>query len=393
MHTKITAAIKSLAIVVPLAPLVSLGVLSVTRAAQSVAPLAALEAVSPSIYHLYVAPGGDDRNDGSQRTPFRTIDKAAAAAKPSTTVHVAPGQYGNTTIRRSGTASGRLRIVSDEKWRAKIVGTGADGHLTNLGNHVDIVGFDVSGSGRLGIVNFGSYTRIEGNHVHDLKISGRCMGLGGAGIVNAGYVATDADIVGNVVHDIGVPGKCNGVQGIYHANLRGRVVNNLVYRAAAWGIHLWHAASNVVVANNTVFQNGGPWIGGGILIGNGDAPGGIVHTGTTVANNIIYDNPGAAIKQYCYAGVACIGSGNSTVDNLVYRNGSGISLKKGAAGGTIDADPQFVDYRPGGAGDYRLRSNSPALDQGSGASAPAMDIDGRARPLGRGIDLGAYESH
>ena len=139
--------------------------------------------------------------------------------------------------------------------------------------------------------------------------------------------------------------------------------------------------------------DGGPWIGGGILIGNGDAPGGIVHTGTTVANNIIYDNPGAAIKQYCYAGVACIGSGNSTVDKLVYRNGSGISLKKGAAGGTIDADPQFVDYRPGGAGDYRLRSSSPALDQGSGATAPTMDIDGRARPLGRGIDLGAYESH
>ena len=385
MHTNITAAVRSLAI---------LGALvSIDANAQEAPGLEADSAASPSIYHLYVAPGGDDRNNGGQRTPFRTIAKAAAAAKPSTTVHVAPGQYGNTTVRTSGTASGRLRIVSDEKWRAQIVGTGTDAHFTNLGSYVDIVGFDVAGSGRLGIVNFGSHTSIEGNHVHHLKISGGCMGLGGAGILNASYVATDADIVGNVVHDIGVPGKCNGVQGIYHANLRGRVVNNLVYRASAWGIHLWHAASNVVVANNTVFQNGATWVGGGILLGNGDSPGGIVHTGTTVANNIVYDNPGASIQQYCYSGGGCIGTGNVTVDNLVYRNGRGIALKKGTASGTIDADPQFVDYRPGGNGDYRLRSNSPALDQGSGAAAPKVDINGRARPMGRAADLGAYESY
>ena len=393
MHTKITAAIKSLAIVVPLAPLVSLGVLSVTpAAAQSVAPLAALEAVSPSIYHLYVAPGGDDRNDGSQRTPFRTIDKAAAAAKPSTTVHVAPGQYGNTTIRRSGTASGRLRIVSDEKWRAKIVGTGADGHLTNLGNHVDIVGFDVSGSGRLGIVNFGSYTRIEGNHVHDLKISGRCMGLGGAGIVNAGYVATDADIVGNVVHDIGVPGKCNGVQGIYHSNLRGKIMNNIVYRVSAWGIHLWHAANNVVIANNTVFNNGSNRMGGGIAAGSGDSPGGIVLDNTTIMNNIVYGNPGASIEQFCYAGVGCIGPSNTTANNLVYGNGAGIRLRVGGASGTVTADPRFVNYQPDGSGNYRLQSSSPAIDRALIMAAPAYDMDNVARPLGGAADIGAYES-
>lgn len=380
MNTTMHAAILSLTITAAAA--------AAQASAQSVQPAAA----SDSIYHLYVSPGGNDSANGSQQTPFRTIDKAVAAAKPSTTVHVAPGDYGDVTVRKSGTAGGRLRIVSDEKWRAKIIGTGADGHFINLGNYVDIVGFDVSGNGRLGIVNFGSFTSIEGNHVHDLKISGGCGSLGGAGIVNASYTATDADIVGNVVHDIGVPGKCNGVQGIYHGNLRGRIVNNVVYRAAAWGIHLWHAASHVVVANNTVFQNGGPWKGGGILIGNGDSPGGVVQTGTTVANNLVYDNPGASIKQYCYAGVSCIGSGNVTLNNLVYRNGQGMSLKAGSVGNTIAEDPQFVDYRADGSGDYRLRSSSPAVDQGNSAVAPDVDMDGRARPLGRAVDIGAYES-
>ncbi|MDB5959001.1 MAG: hypothetical protein JWP59_295 [Massilia sp.] len=384
MNTKMKAAITILVI----------GAVGAAQcAAQTVEPSAAAGAAGESIYHLYVSPGGSDSANGSQRTPFRTIAKAASVAKPSTTVHVAPGLYGDTTVRASGTATGRVRYVSDEKWRAKIVGTGNDGHFINLGNYVDIVGFDVSGSGRLGIVNFGSFTSIEGNHVHHVNVSSRCSNLGGAGIVNARYTATDDDIIGNVVHDIGVPGKCNSIQGIYHGNMRGKILNNVVYRVSAWGIHLWHAASNVTIANNTVFQNGGPWMGGGIEVGNGDSPGGIVHTGTTVANNVVYDNPGASIQQYCYPGVRCIGGGNVTVNNLVYRNGRGISLKTGSASGTVDSDPQFVNYRADGGGDYRLRSSSPAVDRGSANGAPRVDIDGRARPLGRAVDLGAYENY
>ena len=351
------------------------------------------DAAAASIYHLYVSPTGSDSNAGSISKPFRTISKAASVAKPSTTVHVAPGTYANTTNSKSGTASGRLRFVSDTKWGAKIVGTGTEAHFTNNGSYVDIVGFDISGSGRLGIVNYGSFTSIEGNHVHHLKISGGCNGSRGAGIVDANYNATDADIIGNVVHDIGVPGACNGVQGVYHSNLRGKIQNNIVYRVSAWGIHLWHAANNVVISNNTVFANGTRSMGGGIEVGSGDSPGGIVLNNTTIANNVVYNNPGASIKQYCYSGVSCIGSGNVTANNLVFGNGSGISLKTGAATGTIAADPQFVNYLPTGTGDYRLKSTSPAVNKGTANKAATVDIDGRARPLGGAVDIGAYENY
>jgi len=37
------------------------------------------------------------------------------------------------------------------------------------------------------------------------------------------------------------------VHGIYHANRGGRILNNLVYHNRAYGIHLWHAASDVVI--------------------------------------------------------------------------------------------------------------------------------------------------
>jgi parallel beta-helix repeat protein len=241
-------------------------------------------------------------------------------------------------------------------------------------------------------LNYASHTLISGNHVHDLKLSGGCTGSGGAGIVDATYTASDDDIIGNVVHDIGVPGKCNGVQGIYHSNLRGKIMNNIVYRVSAWGIHLWHAANNVVIANNTVFANGSSGMGGGIEIGSGDSPGGIVVNNTQVVNNIVYNNPGASITQYCYAGHGCIGTGNVTANNLVYGNGQGISLRTGSASGTISADPKFVNYQANGSGNYRLRAGSPAANKGRTGVAPAYDIDGTSRSLGGLPDIGAYES-
>jgi parallel beta-helix repeat protein len=175
--------------------------------------------------------------------------------------------------------------------------------------------------------------------------------------------------------------------------LRGKITNNIVYRVSAWGIHLWHAANNVVIANNTVFRNGTSSMGGGIEVGSGDSPGGIVLNNTSISNNIVYDNPGASITQYCYSGVACIGSANITENNVVYGNGRAISLRTGAATSTIAAAPQFVNYLATGSGDYRLKSSSPGVNQGTSRNAPAVDIDGRARPLGGAIDIGAYENY
>lgn len=56
--------------------------------------------------------------------------------------------------------------------------------------------------------------------------------------------------------------------------------------------------------------------------------------------------------------------------------------------GNLDADPLFVD--PEG-GDYRLQAGSPAIDAGTTEGAPAEDLDGNPRPLGTGVDIGAYE--
>jgi hypothetical protein len=346
-----------------------------------------------STYNYYVSTTGSDSNSGTQGSPFKTINKAVSLAKPDTTIHIAPGTYyGNVSTNNSGTTTKKITYLSEVKWGAKIIGNGTEATWTNHGNYINIVGFDISGSGRLGILNYGSYSTIANNHVHNMTVSGGCTGNGGAGIVNANYSASDDDIIGNVVHDIGVPGSCNGVQGIYSSNLRGRIFNNIVYRVSAFGIHLWHAANNVIIANNTVFNNGSRNMGGGIVIGTGDSPGGVVLDNTKVVNNIVYNNPSASILEYCYSGQNCIGSHNIIANNTVYGNGSKISLKVGNSSNNFTFDPLFVNYQANGTGDYHLKTTSPAIDKGQSViGIPTTDLDNKPRVLGQSIDLGAYE--
>ncbi|MGL5859810.1 MAG: choice-of-anchor Q domain-containing protein, partial [Phycicoccus sp.] len=56
-------------------------------------------------------------------------------------------------------------------------------------------------------------------------------------------------------------------------------------------------------------------------------------------------------------------------------------------GNLLGVDPSFVDP---GSSDHRLRTGSPAIDAQT-VPAPAVDVDGTARPQGPAPDLGAYE--
>src|SRR5262249_48837205 len=41
--------------------------------------------------------------------------------------------------------------------------------------------------------------------------------------------------------------------------------------------------------------------------------------------------------------------------------------------------------------DFHLLPGAPAADAGSATGAPALDLDGNPRPVGAGVDIGAYE--
>ncbi|MCU1332660.1 MAG: hypothetical protein JWM08_1652 [Candidatus Angelobacter sp.] len=297
----------------------------------------------PPTTAFYVSPAGSDAADGSARAPWATIQHATELATAGTIVHVAPGTYiGAINTTTSGTSAARITFLADTKWEAKVIAPHSYTAWENRGDYVDIEGFDITGDGNQGILNLGSNVRIIGNHVHD--IPAKCSQDGGAGIDNGNYSASDDDVIDNVVHDIGsLSVKCGTVQGIYHANLRGHIMNNIVYRAWAYGICLWHAPKDVVIANNLVYQNGEA----GILIGAGDAPGGVVASGMIVANNTITDNPattwgvGQAIVE-----VGLTGTDNKYINNLIWNNRRGIELQNGVVDvGTINAAPRLVNHK------------------------------------------------
>src|SRR5437879_9984790 len=252
---------------------------------------ASVSAANSTVGQYYVSPTGSDSNNGSAAHPWKTITHAATMIGPGATVHVAPGTYkGYITTRANGTSLLRITYISDVQWAAKIIGNRVD-HSTwhNYGNYVDIMGFEVTSIGRIGLYNDGSFVRYIGNHVHDIAgpTSATCD-LGGAGIMHGNYSASHDEMIENVVHDIGLvnSAQCPGystVHGLYHANPQGRIVNNLVIHARDYGIHLYHAASAVIVANNTSLDNGAS----GFVVG---------HSGlgsdnyTVVTNNIFAHN-------------------------------------------------------------------------------------------------------
>ena len=343
---------------------------------------------------LHVSPNGSDTNAGTQSAPFKTIVRASLAATPGVTIRVAPGVYaGGFQTAASGTAEARIRYVSQTRFGAKIVPPVSSANTRawdNRGSYVDIEGFEVDGTRAQagtqwlnGIYTAGSYSAVRGNYVHHIAKNVPCASSGGGIGADSYYKGIANDVIGNVVHDVG-PAGCAYYLGIYINSAQSKVINNVVYNVSDAGIRLWHDATNNLVANNTVFNSGI----GVVVSGNGGYLGTAPNDYTRVANNIIYDNATYGIQE-----VGSTGTHNSYVFNLVYKNRAyNIMLNNGLqALGTVNAEPQFVNYIRTGGGDYHPTSTSPAVGAALPASSPSTDIEGAVRSTTTGFDIGAFQ--
>ena len=146
-----------------------------------------------------------------------------------------------------------------------------------------------------------------------------------------------------------------------------------------------NATGPTIIANNTIVGNNAPpnflgHFGGGIAMT-------LYTNGLILANNIIASNS-SGIWRYPYLSYQPVLQNNC----LNNSNANYVNLTAGA--GDIQADPQFVNRA---AGDFHLLSDSPCIDAGTSANAPASDFDGVARPLdgnANGVaafDMGAFE--
>lgn len=341
---------------------------------------------------LYVSPRGSDNNPGTSDRPFRSLAKAARAVRPGTTVYVAAGTYyGGFRTNASGRADARIIYISSTKWGARIVpppNSRSKVGWDNRGDYVDVIGFEVDGRNYQGgarwthgIYNGGSYDSIRNNHVHHIAQKIGCTSGGGAAIgIDSYYRGVKSDAIANLVHDIG-PAGCHYVQGIY-VSTSGSVKNNVIYRVAEAGIHLWHDANRVIITNNTVTESNT-----GIIVGGGN----FYHTKgpndhTLVYSNIVYDNKMGISEQ------GRTGKNNSYRNNLVYRNSRfNWSLKNGLTHtGTVSSPPLFV-AEDSNVPNLKPSRSSPAVGQASATHAASTDFEGRARNSRTGYDIGAYQ--
>ena len=166
--------------------------------------------------------------------------------------------------------------------------------------------------------------------------------------------------------------------------------------------------SNVSVYGRTVITEGNSWLGNSLIVSNRTTHGtygyfsgvylnggalinctiahnqsvvssgaGVYRVGGTVTNCIIYYNTAASAPHNYSGDPAAVGY--SCAPELTH-----------GVNGNITSDPAFRDA---GAGDYRLRSQSPCVDAGFMLQGIAgwKDLDGNKRVQRSSVDMGAYE--
>ncbi len=343
---------------------------------------------TPTVY--YVAPNGNDSNAGFPSSPFATLQHAFNVVFPGDSIRAVAGTYTQAnavqlTSNASGTPLARILYLSDTPRGALIRSRGTPYVWLNTGNYVDMMGFDISATDtatRIGIYNNASFNSVQNCKIHDLAAIGSGNN-GGAGILHGNIASSDNDTIGNFTYNIGTLSdpSANFVHGIYHACLRGHLWNNISFGNSGWGLALWHAATNITIANNLLFTNGL----GGIVVGAGDAPGGVTCDNCIVSNNIsIYNALG--IHE-----TGLTGTHNSYLNNCVWNNTtSGITLQSGSPVNTVNADPLFTNYTASSSGDYTLKSSSPCVSAGTSTGAPTTDYSNAFRSLKAAIDIGPY---
>jgi hypothetical protein len=228
-------------------------------------------------------------------------------------------------------------------------------------------------------------TAISGNSV------GGVRSLSGGGIHNSGNLAlTNSDITGNsaAVRD---PASLLGGAwlgeggGIYNDSNTMSVTNTTISGNTAATGGAIRNSGQVTIKSSTIAVNSAPSPRSGP-----GGTGGVANTGTaTLQNTIIAQNNSTGIRDFAGAATSL---GNNLIGN------------KGSSTGWIESDKLDVDPRLGPLEDnggptktHALFPDSPAIDAGNNAGAPATDQRGNRRPRdgnGDGLavaDIGAYE--
>ena len=387
----------------------------------------------------FVKNGGSDGANGlSLGTAWATLQHAADLANPGDTLHVQDGSYQGFYLERSGSAGNpitflaagaNVQITADN-------GTTPDGINIENASYAVIDGFIVNNRTRAGIrTALSSFITVRNCH----------CGYNGRWGIFSGH-AYDFTIENNETH------HSVAEHGIYVSNSGDRPIirGNVSHHNYANGIHMNGDASqgedgiisDALVEANVIYENG-------TAGGSGINMDGV--TNSIVRNNLLYDNHASGISLYQIDG-ATGSTGNLVINNTIVNAANArwcMNINSGSSGNTVRNNILYnyhsfrgvitIDSssRPGFSSDYNtvmsrfsiddgnsvialaswqalgydthsivatpaqlfvvatsdfhLSDTSPALDTGTSANAPSVDVEGSPRPVGAGYDIGAYE--
>jgi parallel beta-helix repeat protein len=384
------------------------------------------DAAPPPACTRFVSPAGSDMGAGTAMSPYASIQHAYRASAAGDVVCVRQGMYAEQVNFDPGDPHGDSwsspLIIQAYPGEHVVVRPPAPsqfalwfrGRTTAYIIVSDLV-IDASSAGYNGIKITNS--SVDPIAAHHIRIQGCEVAHAPATgiLINGG--SHDDELIGVDVHDNGAGSGGGGGVDLYGG--RHLVDRCTVHENAEYGITFFTDSTDTsssanIVANTIVHGNAASaTMGVGILFAAG--------AGNVAYNNVVYGNAqGMGIDSALAIdnrllfntvygnrtdGIFVGQSQNAIVaDNIVYGNASMPQIRTGpASSGTMlqtnlddgMSDPKFVDAS---AGDFHLRSGSPAIGAGTAIAMDpdprvdlAHDFDRHARPIGSAPDLGAFE--
>jgi hypothetical protein len=317
---------------------------------------------------------------------FTTIQQAITAASNGDEIVVAPGRY-----RETLSFQGKAIVVRSERGPADtVVFLEGEQRIVLLDGDSTLRGFTIRG----GIARVGGGIRVTGGasaRIEDNVIEDNAADQGGVGLALGGAIAVEAlsqaVITRNVIRNNEARGDALGLYayggGIdvgdgCTATITDNVLsgNTSTDSGGAISVGVAGESTPVEIAHNTLVGNSAGQVGqaasfgGGLLI-EADAV-------VTLRNNLFVDNSAATDGGGTYFfsnGLQGITYETNVYSGNVPNDCAGLTGPK-CSGGQLFVTPLFQGPT---TGDYRPRSDSPILDQGSSGGSSTVDLDGRPR--------------
>ncbi len=398
----------------------------------------------------YVSPAGSDSSPGTEAQPWATVQKAANTLNAGDTVLIRNGTYPElVNITRSGAEGQPITFANYPGEEPVIDANGLSGAsgifvLQNC-SHVEILGLRIFNATALHMSGIWTWNvnglRIEDCYIYNTASSGIKVNYSYNVVITGSEIEKACDMGGE--EDISIKLHSDGVvvsyNHIHHGMHEGidvkegaknvQVIGNYIHRIERQGLYAdsWNVPTYNIVYRDNIIHDCGFGLGacaemGGLL------------SNVWFVNNLIYncDGPGMFCKDWggdtahpiqnvyyinntvyncAWGWGAGMDIGNTEAENVVVRNnilsqcGQAIQVNREPVSKIIEYNlcedttgldpawaieglPMFVD---GAGGDFHLQGGSDAIDAGSDANAPTVDLDGDPRPMGYGFDIGAYE--